>query len=83
MKPHGNYIAVKPKPTESKVGSLIIPESAKKSIIRTGEGAIIEIGDGGDFEVSIGDTVVYEKASEVEMADGLVLIPHKAILYVR
>ena len=42
-----------------------------------------EIGDGGEFEVSIGDTVVYEKASEVEMADGLVLIPHKAILYVR
>lgn len=85
MKIFGNLIAVKPNEVEHKIGSIIIPDSALKTMNPVKTGEVVGLGDDGNFEVSIGDKIMYVASAEVESEHGdCVLLPYNSnnILYV-
>lgn len=85
MKAHGRKIVLKVEPINDKIGSIIMPESAVKKNVKTREGIVVSLGDDPDFdyEVEIGNKVLYDRSGELHEDDGVVLINKSALLYVR
>lgn len=65
IKPLGDRVLIRPKDMETKTKSgIYIPDSAKE---KTTEGEVMEIGDGKEIKVKVGDKVVYESYSGTEI----------------
>ena len=81
IKAFGNNIVVQSEEVINKVGNIIVPESASKKNIRTRNGTVVGLGETGTFEVEIGDSIIYDRLSEMETGiDNVVIIPHSSIL---
>lgn len=73
-----NNVIIRPEVVEKKVGSLFIPETAGEKKHKWG---IIEsIGD-GDFEVKVGDRVLYS-TSGVTAIEDVHVVPYSSILLI-
>jgi chaperonin GroES len=58
--------------TESKVGSIFVPDSAKEKpqkaeVVAVGEGKLLESGERAAMEVKAGDTILFGKYSGSEI----------------
>jgi hypothetical protein len=82
MKAFGSCLVLKVEPVAKKIGSLIMPETAKKKIINKREGVIIDLGEVA-FESEVGDRIIYDRRYEMFEENGEVLLSQeeKAILY--
>ena len=68
LKPQGNRIIVKPLPTPDRIGSILLPETAKEKplesvVIALGTGAKAKNGQRIPFEMAVGDKVLIAKFS--------------------
>lgn len=77
-KPIGEYILVRPV-IEEKIGSFFIPTTVKGKDKKVGQ--VVALGDNFDFEVSVGDNVLFSQGKIHETEDGLVIVPHRDIHY--
>lgn len=87
MKITGQRLLLKVEPLEKKTsGGLIIPESAVEGMEKLNlsrEGVIEQLGDHDDFEVTVGEKILWNAKMGIKIDDTHVLIPQNAILYVR
>lgn len=73
LKPLGNRVLLEVKKEEEKTASgLVLPDSAKEkpqtaTVIAVGEGRVLDNGQRATMEVSVGDTVVFEKYAGSEL----------------
>ena len=83
MRAYGQRLVLKVDPIPEKKGSLIIPESARKKLSQTRKGVVVGLGDVPDFdyEVTVGDEVMFDNKKIIVEENGEVLIPKDAILY--
>ena len=65
---------------EEKIGSLYVPPTVKGKDKKTG--VVVQIGDNFDFEVELGDHILFDKQDINTTEDGLVSIPHRSVHYV-
>ena len=67
IKPLADRVLILPAPAEEKIGSIIIPDTAKEKPLR---GKVVAVGNGTKDEEMIlkeGDTVLYGKYAGTEM----------------
>ena len=84
MKVTGQRVLLEVRPLEKKTsGGLIMPDTTVKKMNPSRIGIIEQLGDSGNFEVVIGEEVVYNAKMETKIDETHVLIPQAAILYVR
>ena len=84
MKVTGQRVLLEVRPLEKKTsGGLIMPDTTVKKMNPSRIGIIEQLGDSGNFEVVIGEEVVYNAKMETAIDETHVLIPQAAILYVR
>ncbi len=73
LKPLGNRVLLEVKKEEEKTASgLVLPDSAKEkpqtaTVVAVGEGRVLDNGQRAAMEVSVGDTVVFEKYAGSEL----------------
>ena len=73
LKPLGNRVLLEVKKEEEKTASgLVLPDSAKAkpqtaTVVAVGEGRVLDNGQRAAMEVSVGDTVVFEKYAGSEL----------------
>ena len=78
MELYGSRLLVEVTPSENKTKSgLIIKDKAEKNR----RGKVVKLGIGGDFEVCVGQYIIYDKSQEQEVDSNLVIIPQVAIYY--
>lgn len=84
MIPQGRKLTLFVEPLNDKIGSIIMPESAVKKNIVTRTGVVKQLGTDKafNFEVEVGDKVMFNRHGEVHEADNVVLIKKDSILYV-
>ena len=85
MRVVGTNILVKIKQEEEEQktnGGLYIPKTVSNTYT---EGEVVAVGQAEGFvpEVEVGETVVFPKVKEDAIIDGMFVLPHKDILYVR
>lgn len=86
VKPMGDRVLVRPlEEEEAKVGSLYVPDTAKErpqqgEIVALGTGRVLDDGTRVDFEVAVGDRVLYGKysGSEVRVGEDEYLMMHES-----
>jgi co-chaperonin GroES (HSP10) len=74
----GKHVLVRPDTAPERVGSIIIPESAKK---RPPSGAVAKIGEAVESPLRPGDTVTYNAGAGVLMENGLLGLLEDDILF--
>lgn len=72
MKPYKDFVVLKPRDSETMVGSIIIPENARKesqraTVIAVGPGKEDDYGNFIPMEVSPGDEVLFGKYAGVDL----------------
>lgn len=73
IKPLGDRVIVKPLAAEEKTASgIVLPDTAKEKpqkgeVIAVGSGKMLENGQKVDFEVKVGDKVIYSKYAGTEI----------------
>lgn len=77
-KPVGEYILVK-LIIEEKIGSLFVPTTVKGKDKQVGE--VVALGDNFEFEVEVGDNVLFSPSNIHTNEDGHVIVAHRDILY--
>ena len=85
-KVQGNIIQIKPEEelVEKKTkGGLIIPHEAKRRDFGK-DGIVVGIGNAPDFEfeVEVGDRVIFLASRKEEDEDGFLYVPHSEIVYI-
>jgi hypothetical protein len=81
LKAYGSNLILKVEPLNDKIGSIIMPDQVVKKTIKTRKGVVESLGE-DEFEVGIGDSVLYDRAYETVLDEPFVIIPQSAILYV-
>ena len=74
MRPIGDHVLVTPIPEETKIGSFVIPDSAKDkpnrgSVVAVGEGRVLPDGTARPIKLSEGDRVIFSKYAGNEFSD--------------
>ena len=64
FKPLNDRILIKPEPKKEKIGRILLPEEAKKESM---EGTVVALGTAKNFEVSIGDKVIFNKYGSMDI----------------
>lgn len=72
LKPLGNRVLLEIIEEESRVGGIILPDSAKEkpnyaTVIAVGEGKLLDSGERLPLEVNVGDKVVFEQYAGTEL----------------
>ena len=73
LQPLADRLVVKPKPREEVTkGGIVLPDSAKEkprrgTIISVGDGKLLEDGSRSDFQVKVGDTVLFSSYGGTEI----------------
>ena len=87
MRVTGQRVLLEVKPLEKILKSgLILPETAVEGIEKMNPsrtGIVEQLGDADNFEVKVGDEILFNAKMGTKIDDTHVLIPQKSILYVR
>lgn len=83
MKVLGSKILVEVEPLNEKVGSFFMPEKTVKQLNPSRKGRIVQLGDYDNFEVSVGEEIVFNAKAQTEIDETHVIIPNSSIFYVR
>jgi len=73
LRPLGDRIVVKPAKEEAVTkGGIVLPDTAKKrpregAVVAVGPGKLLENGQRGALEVTVGDTVIYSEYGGTEV----------------